>query len=220
MTKKIVFLLIGLFLLTAVAEAQQTKRQAKKAAKLSAKAQNAQRARAIFDEAYDKVFGEQGSSLTYNVNIIGLYKTAGNIVFKGKKSHFTDSKVDSYNDGVTAYMCYRKKKVVEIHNANSDKKDKHSGKFKFELSDFDYSMESEDGLTMIKLKQRKSAKGTIKEVKAYLNPNTLDPVKLRIKVAFFWTTVKISNFKSGGISDAVFKFPREKYRDYEFEDKR
>jgi hypothetical protein len=40
-------------------------------------------------------------------------------------------------------------------------------------------------------------------------------------VAFFWTTIRISNFKSGGITDDVFVFPREKYKnDYKFVDKR
>ena len=36
---------------------------------------NARQARRIFNTAYQKVFGEQGASLHYDVNIIGIYKT-------------------------------------------------------------------------------------------------------------------------------------------------
>ena len=35
---------------------------------------NAQQARRMFMETYKMIFGDQGSQLTYNVNIIGIYK--------------------------------------------------------------------------------------------------------------------------------------------------
>ena len=57
-------------------------------------------------------------------------------------------------------------------------------------------------------------------MQAWVKRNTFDPLRLRIKVAFFWTTVKISNFRSGGISDALFVFPRNQYKDWKFIDKR
>jgi len=57
-------------------------------------------------------------------------------------------------------------------------------------------------------------------VKAWLTKHGYEPVRLRIKVAFFWTTVKISDFKSGGISDDIFVFPRETFKDWKFVDKR
>ena len=47
-----------------------------------------------------------------------------------KKQKIVDEKVNTWNDGTTAYMAFRKKKEVQIHNANSDKKDKYSGKVK------------------------------------------------------------------------------------------
>jgi len=179
-------------------------------------------ARQLFDKVYNKVFGPAGCTLRYDVNIIGLYKTHGTIWFKEKKQRFSDERIDAWNDGVTAYMVYRKKKVVEIHNANSDKKDKYSGKFKFSLDDFDYSKEMENGELVLKLKQRKKAKGTIKEVRAYIDPNTLTPKYVRVKVAFIWTKIKISNFMAGFINDNMFVFPREDYpqSEYKYVDKR
>lgn len=204
-----------LFLLTIIALLQCAAAQAQD------ETPNARQARRIFNQVYDKVFGLQGSTLTYDVNIIGIYKTHGTIWMKGKKQKFVDEKVNTWNDGTTAYMCYRKRKTVEIHHANSDKKDKYSGRFKFSLDDFNYSIAKDPEGLLITLKQKKKAKGTIKEVRALISEPELEPVRLRIKVAFFWTTVHISNFKSGGITDDLFVFPRKNYQEgWKFVDKR
>lgn len=168
-------------------------------------------ARRLFDKVYNKVFGPEGCTLRYDVNIIGIYKTHGTIWYKGKKQRFSDERVDTWNDGVTAYMVYRKKKTVEIHDANSDKKDKYSGKFKFSLDDFDYSKETENGDLVLILKQNRRAKGTIKEVRAYVDLQTLTPKYVKVKVAFIWTKIKISNFRAGSINDNLFVFPRSQY---------
>jgi len=181
---------------------------------------NERQARRIFKQVYDKVFGEQGSTLHYDVNIIGIYKTKGTIWLKGKKQKFIDEKVNTWNDGKTAYMAFRKKHTVEVHDANSDKKDKYSGRFKFSLDDFSYHIANDDNGLLLTLKQKKEAKGSIKEVKAIIDRKSLAPKQLRIKVAFFWTTVKISNFQSGSITDDLFVFPRENYQDWKFVDKR
>lgn len=182
---------------------------------------NAQQARRIFEKAYNLVFGPQGATLHYDVNIIGIYKTQGTIWYKGTKQKFVDEKVNTWNDGKTAYMAYRKKRTVEIHDAQSDKKDKYSGKFKFVLDDFNYAIrEDGDDKLLLVLKQKKHAKGTIKEVQAWVKRGSLEPLRLRIKVAFIWTTVKISNFRSGGITDNIFVFPRSQYKDWKFIDKR
>ena len=178
-------------------------------------------ARKTFDKVYNMVFGPQGSTLRYDVNIIGLYKTHGTIWYKGKKQRFSDERVNTWNDGTTAYMVFRKKKTVEIHEANSDKKDKYSGKFKFSLDDFDYSMKTEGSDLLFILKQHKKAKGTIKEVRALVDAKTLTPKFVKIKVALFWAKIKISNFKSGGISDDMFVFPAKNYKEgYKWIDKR
>ena len=205
MRRKIVLLVI-LALQTVALCAQQTA--------------NEKQARRIFNQAYNQVFGEQGATLHYDVNIIGIYKTSGTIWYKGKKQKFVDERVNTWNDGQTAYMAFRKKKEVHIHHANSDKKDKYSGKFKFNLDDFDYSIAEDDGLFLITLKQKKKAKGTIKVVKAWVTKKGYEPVRLRIKVSIIWTTVTISDFKVGGIDDNLFVFPRNQYKDWKFIDKR
>lgn len=182
---------------------------------------NAKQARRIFDKAYGQVFGPQGSRFNYDVNIIHIYKTKGTISLKEKKQRFTDARVDVWNDGETVYKVYRKKKTVEMHRASSDKKDKYSGKFKFTLDDFTYHIANHKNGLLLTLKQKKHAKGSIKEVKALIDRKTLAPISLKVRVAFIWTTVKISNFESGNISDETFVFPFSRYeKGYKWIDKR
>ena len=180
---------------------------------------NARQARRIFNQAYQQVFGEQGATLRYDVNIIGIYKTYGIIWYKGKKSKFVDAKMNSWNDGETVYTIKKKKKEVEIHSAKNNKSDKYSSKFKFEPENFDYSIANDEQGLMLTLKAKKGAKG-IKEIHALVKRQSYKPISLRIKVAFIWTTINISNFKSGGITDEMLRFPVEKYKDYKFVDKR
>jgi len=178
-------------------------------------------ARRIFEKAYDQVYGPQGCTFHYDVNLIGVYKTAGTNWFKGKKSKFVDERADSWNDGVTMYTVFRKKKVIEINDAQSDKRDKYSSKFKFTLDDFDYSMERTNAGIMISLKQRRGARGTVKQAKVLINAQTYAPILIKVKVALFWANIKISNFKVGGISDDIFVFPRANYgSDYTYDDRR
>ena len=49
---------------------------------------NAKTARQLFNTAYNSVYGAQGSTLSYAVNLVGLYKTTGTISMKGKKKRF------------------------------------------------------------------------------------------------------------------------------------
>ena len=180
---------------------------------------NARQARRIFNQAYQQVFGEQGATLRYDVNIVGIYKTYGTIWYKGKKSKFVDAKMNSWNDGETVYTIKKKKKEVEIHSAKNNKSDKYSSKFKFEPENFDYSIANHEQGLMLTLKAKKGAKG-IKEIHALVKRQSYEPISLRIKIAFIWTTITISNFKSGGITDEMLRFPAEKYKDYKFVDKR
>ncbi len=181
---------------------------------------NSRQARRIFNQAYQQVFGEQGATLHYDVNIIGLYKTNGTIWYKGKKSKFEDSKVISWNDGTTIHSVKKKKKKkeVEVVDAHNNKSDKYSSKFKFEPENFDYSIAEVDEGLMVTLKAKKGVKG-IKEIHALLERKTYHPISLRIKVSIIWTTIKISNFQSGGITDEMLRFPKELYGDYKFVEK-
>lgn len=181
---------------------------------------NAKQAHRIFMDIYGKLFGEEGGTLHYKVNIIGIYKTEGTIWMRQKKSKFIDERYIAWNDDVTYYRLERKKNRVTIYDAHSDKRDKYATKFKFEPDNYTYSIKDEKkkGIA-ITLKAKKGVKG-IKEARVMLERNTLTPTSIRIKLGIFHTTIKISNFKLGGISDEMFRFPKEQYKHCEYVDKR
>ena len=180
---------------------------------------NSRQARRIFNNAYQQVFGEQGATLHYDVNITGIYKTHGTIWYKGKKSKFDEARMTSWNDGKNVFTYKKKKREVELQSAKNNKSDKYSQKFKFVPENYTYSIaEDEDGL-MVTLKLIKGRKG-MKEIHALLERKTYHPIRVRIKIAFIWTTIKISNFQAGGITDEMLRFPKEQFMDYKFVDKR
>ncbi len=182
---------------------------------------NAQQARRMFMDTYRMVYGDKGSQLHYKVNIIGIYKTEGTIWTKGKKSKFIDEKYIAWNDDVTYYRLERKKHKVVIYDAHSDERDKYATKFKFSPDNYTYSIKDTKEGYAITLKAKNGVKG-IKEARCLLDKQTRYPISVRIKVGIFHTTIKISDFKVGGITDDLFRFPHEQYpaKNYEYEDLR
>ena len=180
---------------------------------------NEQQARRFFDQTYNMVFGKQGSSLHYDVNLIGVFKTSGDIWYKDNKSKFVDERYNVWNDGKTYYRVERKKKTVTLYDANSEKKDKYANDFKFSPEDYTYHIADDPKGYLITLKLKPGRKG-MKLVKILLDKKNRAPINLRIKVAFFWAHVNISKFKSGDISDDIFVFPLKTYADYDCIDKR
>ena len=180
---------------------------------------NTRQARKAFDEVYEKVFGSQGASLHYKVNVASLYKTEGTIWYKGKKSKYTSKSSKSWNDGVTAYVVREDKKRVEIYKGDDPKQSRFGDDFKFEPENYTYHIANDPKGYLLTLNVKKGKKG-MKEIRALLDKKTREPLQLRIKVAFIWANVDISNFKAGGITDATFAFPHSQYKDYEFVDKR
>lgn len=180
---------------------------------------NAKQARRIFDEVYQKVFGNQGASLHYKVDVASIYKTEGTIWYKGKKSKYLSASSKSWNDGMVAYVVKDKKKTVEMFDANSSKQSRFGDDFKFEPENYTYQIENVAEGILITLRGKKGVKA-MKEIRALLDKTTRDPVSVRIKVAFIWANVLISDLKSGNLKDEIFTFPRSQYRNYKFIDRR
>ena len=180
---------------------------------------NARQAKHMFLETYNRAFSEGGATMHYRVNIAGLYKTEGTVWYKGKKSRFVSKNSLGWNDGVTAYYTKERKKTVEIYNASSKKKSKYEDKFKFRPDDYNYSIASENDGYVITLKAKKGVDG-VKEARVLLDKHTRAPKHLKIKVAFLWANIDVSNFRSGDLDDSIFRFPQAQFSGYKFIDKR
>lgn len=177
-------------------------------------------ARELFLKVYDLAFGKQGSSLSYSVNIIGLYKTQGNVIFKEKKMQYEEKRYCAWEDGKVAYMVDKNEKKVDIHDFNDEKKAKYFSMFKYDLNNYSYSYKVKGDYYELTAKVKESKFLGIRSVTALVHKSNLYPVSLSIKLAFISTTVKISNFRSGGIDDSVFTFPEQRFRDYKHIDHR
>ena len=173
------------------------------------------KAKQIFDKVYNEVFHGNGVSLSYHINIIGIYKTEGTIWYKQGKSKFIDDKYIAWSDGTTYTRVDRKKRKVDVYSVEDDERDKYASKFTFEPDNYTYSASENKEHLVITLKAKKGVKG-IKEAKCYINKTTGYPESLRIKVFIFSTTIKITNFQPGNISDDIFVFPEQLYADYTF----
>lgn len=180
---------------------------------------NSRQARRMFNEAYQKVYGPQGSRLSYSVNIIGIYKAQGTIWTKGKSSKFVEDRYTAWNDQITYTRVDRKKKTVTIYRSDDQSRDKYASKFTFKPDNYNYHIANDKRGYVITLKAKKGVKG-IKEADVLLDHHTRNPISIRVKVGFFHTTIKITNFKMGGISDQAFVFPRQQYSNYGIIDNR
>lgn len=178
------------------------------------------KAQELFNKVYGMVFGPEGSSLSYAVNIIGLYKTEGDVVYKNKKIYYEEKRFAAWEDGKVAYMVDKKERKVDIHDFNDEKKDKYLAMFKYDVNNFAYSYKEKGEFYELTAKVKKSKFFGIRSVTALVRKSNLYPVSLTIKLSLLSTTVQISNFRSGGIDDKVFKFPKEKYTDYQYIDHR
>ncbi len=181
---------------------------------------NARTARQLFDYAYHSVYGPQGSTLDYSINLAGIYKANGTISMKGKKKRFFEPRYSVWCNGKYYYKVDKKKKEIEIHNAASPKKDKYSGKFTFSPNNFNYSYSENNNEYIINLEAKPKTAGNIKHARIHLDKATKAPKSIKIKVLFFRATIKISHFHSGGINDKIFRFPKEKFKNYKITDKR
>lgn len=174
--------------------------------------------RKIFDYTYNLVFGPQGSSLSYDVNIIGILKVNGSVWHKKNKKRFAESRYMGWNDGQKEYYVDTKKKTVTLYTSGKRKSERYGNNFTFNAEDYNYSHKETKTTYELTIDARKDVSG-IKHMKAIIDKRTRAPKYLKIKVLWFWTTVNITNFHSG-VSDDVFNFPSEKFKSYTFKDER
>ena len=181
-----------------------------------------EQAKHVFKKTFEKVFGPEGSTFTYNVNIIGLYKNKGTMWMKGQNYKFSEERYLGWTKNGVFHKVDQKKKVVEIHKATSPDRDKYSGQIQFDENDFDYKVKSDGKNYVISMDIKKDARGksTVKHLKIVTDKKSMTPQSLKVKILFFWATVDITNFKSGISDESIFNFPKDKFNDYKFEDKR
>lgn len=181
---------------------------------------NSRQAKRVFNTAWNHIFGPDGVTFHYKIDILHLYKEEGTSWNKGDmaRSEYKGSKM--WNDGTVKHIVREKKGYVEIHDPKVNKADEKLQMFKFEPDSYEYYIAKDPEGLKVTLLAKPGVKVKMKKIIALLEPNTYYPKRLRIKVSIFWCTITFSNFQAGNISDDVFVFPKEKYKNYQFKDLR
>lgn len=188
--------------------------------KKTAKKTDSEEGKVLFQKVYNMIFGTQGSSFGYEVNIAGLYKTKGFVAYHGKKQYYDDSHATVWEDGVTSYQFSKKKKVVNIYSCNDPERNKWMNKFKFEPDKFTYSCKTEGEFYILSARLKKHSMFGLREIVGKVYKKNLYPVSMTAKLPLIQAVVTITNFHSGVTDDAIFVYPREKYKSYEVIDNR
>lgn len=201
--------------------AKATAAVAGKSANTTAQTPNEKQARAIFDKAFDKLFGPDGCSLDYNLNVIGIFKNKGSIWKKGMKIKYMDDKHEGWMNNQTVYLVDKKHKEVDIYNSTPPKNQKSSHEFTFNQNYYKYSISNHSTTEYaLNLSLKKGTDGTIKRIKAIVNKRTFTPSTVKVKVSFVWATLNISNYHQGIADENIFIYPAQKYAGYKITDHR
>ena len=181
---------------------------------------NARQAKRVFNTAWNHIYGKEGVTFHYKIDILHVYKEEGTSWNKGDKakSEYKGSKM--WYNGDVKYILREKKGIVEIHDPKVNKKDQKLQMFKFEPDSYNYSIAKDPDGLLVTLEAKPGAKVKMKKIVALLNQGNYYPKKLRIKVSIFWATITFSDFQAGNIDDSVFEFPKEKYSNYKIVDER
>ncbi|MBR1389288.1 MAG: hypothetical protein IJ569_06690 [Prevotella sp.] len=181
---------------------------------------NARQAKRVFNTAWNNIFGPEGVTFHYKIDILHLYKEEGTSWNKGDKAKSVYKGSKMWNNGNVKYILREKKKIVEIHDPKVNKKDEKLQMFKFDPDSYNYAIAKEGDDLVVTLEAKRGAKVKMKKVQALLTQGNYYPKRLRIKVSIFWANITFSDFKAGNLDDSIFEFPKEKYKDYQMIDER
>ena len=171
---------------------------------ISAQASNATEARALFNNAWRMFTSPNGCSLSYTIWV------------KGKRQHYQEKRYCGWSDPKHFYKVDLKKRTVDFHNPNSAKRDKYLSKFTFSPNDYNYSWVSDKEGLVITMEGKDGVKSSVKHAKLVLDRRTHYPIAIKVRVAFFWTTVKISHFHPGISNDEIFVYPAARFKGFKF----
>jgi hypothetical protein len=181
---------------------------------------NARQARRVFTTAWNHIYGPEGVTFSYKINILGLYKEEGTSWNKDGKSRSEHKNTIVIDNGTLKHIVRPNKKIIELHDPKVNKADEKLQMFKFDPDSYYYSIAKDPEGLLVTLEAKPEANVKMKKVIALLTPGTYYPKRLRIKVSIFWANITFTNFQTGNIDDDFFAFHKEKYKDYKVVDLR
>lgn len=186
---------------------------------LSVSAQNAAQARKILDKTASVISRKNGASANFSIN--GRYgNTSGTIAIKGNKFNARTPQAIVWFDGKTQWTYMKKSQEVNVSNP-TEAQQQSMNPYKFiniYKNGFKLSMKNVAGGWQIHL-YAYNQKRTIKEMYVTIGKNYY-PQTIKMRQSNGWTTIRVSGFKAGSLSDSMFRFNAKEFPNAEIIDLR
>lgn len=180
-------------------------------------AQETGNARTLLDKTAAKLSGDGGVSAAFSAS--GVNGTAsGTIIVKGDKFRVQTSQAIVWFDGETQWVYSKSTDEVNISTPADAQQTVNPYKF-ITLYKDGYDLASSKSGTGYSIHLTAQGNKTIREMYVAITSSYV-PTQIKLRTKNGWSTVDVSNFKSGQYSDATFKFSAKDYPSAEIIDLR
>lgn len=182
-------------------------------------AQTTTDAKALLDKTAAVVGNKGGASASFDMSG-GDGQMTGSIIIKGDKFYAKTQKVAVWFNGKTQWAYYAASEEVNVSEPTGAQQQLLNPYHFISLYKSGYSMTAtKSGNTYEAHLTAQKSDSRIKE--AYINVDgSYRPTQIKIRTNKGWTTIKISNFKTGDYADSTFSFDGKNYPNAEVIDLR
>lgn len=178
-------------------------------ANIQATAQNAKK---ILDKAASVISHKGGASANFSISGGKITATNGSIRIKENKFTVNTPMAIIWFDGKTSWTYMKKNEEVNISNPTATQLTAMNPYSFINLYKNGYSCTAKNEGSNYEVHLTATSTGKkIEEMYITVNRTTYIPSMIRMRQGNSWTTIKINNFKTANLSDAIFQFNAKDY---------
>lgn len=164
-------------------------------------------ARQVLDKTAAVIKSKGGVTAHFSISGAKYGNSSGTIAVKGNKFHATTAAATVWFDGKTMWTYMRKTNEVNVSNPKENEL-QALNPYNFVniyRSGFSTTMKTVGGSYEVHLTATDKKRKT-QEMYITVSKSGYVPSKIRMKQGGKWTTITVSRFKSGNVSDSTFRF--------------
>ena len=178
----------------------------------------AQSAKAVLDKAAGTITAQSGVKANFKMTTANG-STSGTIAIKGKKFYATTPQAKVWFDGKTQWTYVKQNDEVNVNTPSAaDLQAINPYTFIYMYKQGYTASMTISGNSYVVTLQGKGK--SISEMVITINKQTYVPSQIRMLQNKQWTTIKVSNFRTANLSDALFRFNPKSYPNAEIIDLR
>lgn len=179
------------------------------AAVAAIQAQGSDEARSLLDKTAAKLSGEGGVSASFSASGRNG-EASGTIIIKGNKFHVQTEQAAVWFDETTQWVYSKATDEVNISESTDDQQTINLYKLiTLYKSGYSLTSSSSGSSTTIHATAQSDSK-RLKELYITVNSQN-DPTQIKLRTSNGWSTVNITNVKSGNFADSTFRFNPKDY---------